>query len=81
MTAAAEAKAREKRTIAEREEDARWSRCNGCDMTRRLIDTDDGKVIVEHNRWDAQSRQMTWCEGSSRPPQTIPAATFEAEDN
>lgn len=59
---------------AEKEEDARWARCSGCDMTRRLTVADDVKVIVEHNMYDGH--EMTWCRGSGLPPQTVPEAVF-----
>jgi len=62
------AKANAEKSKAARAEDARWSRCNGCDMQRRIVDADGVKVMVEHNKYDVMTQGMVWCSGSSLPP-------------
>ena len=68
------AKANAEKTKAERAEDARWARCNGCDMSRRIVDG----MMVEHNRWDVTTQGMVWCSGSGQPVQAgaAPQAVF-----
>lgn len=75
-----------KPVVAKTDPDARnWAICPepACGMEIRLTAADanggEGKVIVDHRRWDTQGYQMIPCKGSLMPPvqtETVPKAVF-----
>ena len=71
----AEAAAARAARVKELKESAHWRVCPRCGMEPRW----NGSVLDAHNRWDAESYQMVFCEGSAQPPlpaESAPQATF-----